>query len=1332
MFIDNLRIDQFGQLRDTYANGLHRLTVLGCSNESSRESARDFMRWMLFGNQVAGFGGAPSAFDSTYYDPTNLHRSARPIGAIDPRVGTDPRYFATFSARGVMSVTRGGRRRQIQRAGDSAYGRLSIDGRYDDSGNEIRSLVGHVTPSEFDRIFAPEFTRDIHPDELLASVRLAEIDLAGQRIPNGRRSHLQQRHRQLRAELERVPFGEAMHQLVERRTYLLRRIEELNHQEHLRRRELEKQYSDVSARISSTAGEVSRLRGELQLRDDEANQRRVELEEAWRVAQQAKETYLRQCRQELSELESRTERWRSMLGEVRSRMAEVHSLRVRSPNTMSSYGEPCLVTRLSEKLDRLRRDMGSWSEPAPQAGTANVSDRRYVQPALDDLRREVSQLCQTLQRRGADGGLNKERWLEHEADYLQHCESLMSNWLGKLERQLGGMRSEVSKAECDGLTLVDGSYLPRSDTHSFFGPVHAVDTSSVSSSNERPPLASTSMRSEYDRYWSNAYDTRPLYTDHFTQSFDTDGYYNASPIPASPSLHVSYGDSPYVSTTYDSRYVTYPISYNSRIRHESPMHRGHVEAVVHSCDGYDVIHPDADPRLRDMMEERNRVFDELEIRQRELESLESQRDTLDEKRHQVLDYEIQSSRKELTELDVRFHSAEARERLEREIAHVVEEMSRERDEYRPSLVLDHASRILAQLTGGRYTRLRIGDGRRVAIDDAHGLVTNLVGGSRDLRSDAYLALCLAFVAEYRRKGHDLPMIISEPFLRSKIEHDRARAAVLRDFAGTGHQIIVLTSRPSHCHELFRGHDHIYVDLQPRPVVRPAIPPLPRVTEPPAAPDPPIVAEPPITTEPAPTPPPTRPEYEDQVRFKRRPTTSPDDPPRDARSVPLHERRFSRTDGPSGSPSRKTTQANDPDARHRSKSLPAGSEGSIGNRDEVTSERDKPASDASKTRERASLSFSDEEHSLSLTSPIDATEVIDPEVSVWLREMGIETVREFLGLASTDLIEAMLSAGFESYPVRRWQDELALRCWVVGLAATDAAMLVNCGIDDAERLAEMDADELYDFLVRRLKTQTGSTYDSRRLQSLRDRVHFWVRAARRSRTDWIRYRTRSYGKRNWTPRSNSGSRSSRSSNGNSGSRSSSRARSSSSSRESRGSRSSRSSRSKSTRSSRSSSTEATVVAARSQTTAESGLRFYLDSSDPLVDAPSIGARTAEHFHAIGVVTVGDFINLDPEPAASKIDNRRISAKTIREWQAQAVLACRVPQIRGHDAQILVACDVKDPTMLARMEPDDLWARVKPFTKTSEGKRIIRGGKAPDLAEVRDWILWAKSSRTMRAA
>lgn len=144
------------------------------------------------------------------------------------------------------------------------------------------------------------------------------------------------------------------------------------------------------------------------------------------------------------------------------------------------------------------------------------------------------------------------------------------------------------------------------------------------------------------------------------------------------------------------------------------------------------------------------------------------------------------------------------------------------------------------------------------------------------------------------------------------------------------------------------------------------------------------------------------------------------------------------------------------------------------------------------------------------------------------------------------------------------------------------------------------------------------------------------------------------------------------------------------------------------------------------------RFYLNLDDPSVDAPSIGPKTAKHLEKVGVRKVSDLLKLKPEKAASLLNMRYITAETILEWQDQATLACCIPFLRGHDAQILVAVGITQPEFLTSMQPEDLLAIVKPFVKTAEGQRILRNGKHPDLAEVTDWITWATQARPLKAA
>ena len=145
-----------------------------------------------------------------------------------------------------------------------------------------------------------------------------------------------------------------------------------------------------------------------------------------------------------------------------------------------------------------------------------------------------------------------------------------------------------------------------------------------------------------------------------------------------------------------------------------------------------------------------------------------------------------------------------------------------------------------------------------------------------------------------------------------------------------------------------------------------------------------------------------------------------------------------------------------------------------------------------------------------------------------------------------------------------------------------------------------------------------------------------------------------------------------------------------------------------------------------------LRFYLQRDSPVVDAPSIGARMAARLNEVGIHTVDDLIHADPEELVAELGHRRVDATVIEAWQQQATLVCRIPMLRGHDAQLLVAADVTTAEEVAESDPDELLTLIDPISRSSEGKRIIRGGKRPDLDEIKDWIDFAGQNRDLVAA
>ena len=144
------------------------------------------------------------------------------------------------------------------------------------------------------------------------------------------------------------------------------------------------------------------------------------------------------------------------------------------------------------------------------------------------------------------------------------------------------------------------------------------------------------------------------------------------------------------------------------------------------------------------------------------------------------------------------------------------------------------------------------------------------------------------------------------------------------------------------------------------------------------------------------------------------------------------------------------------------------------------------------------------------------------------------------------------------------------------------------------------------------------------------------------------------------------------------------------------------------------------------------QFHLHVHDDIVSAPSIGPKTAERFRDAGVTTVAEFLAAEPVLLAEQLNNRRITATMIDAWQAQARMACRIPNLRGHDAQVLVACDITTAEDLAQFTPEELWDRIQPFLRTNECKRIIRNGKLPDEDEIAGWVRSAQQARSLQAA
>jgi predicted flap endonuclease-1-like 5' DNA nuclease len=140
----------------------------------------------------------------------------------------------------------------------------------------------------------------------------------------------------------------------------------------------------------------------------------------------------------------------------------------------------------------------------------------------------------------------------------------------------------------------------------------------------------------------------------------------------------------------------------------------------------------------------------------------------------------------------------------------------------------------------------------------------------------------------------------------------------------------------------------------------------------------------------------------------------------------------------------------------------------------------------------------------------------------------------------------------------------------------------------------------------------------------------------------------------------------------------------------------------------------------QATAQQGPSPRLAREADVVDAPSIGPKTAERFYKAGVRTVDDLLNAAPDEVARRLEARHISAQVVRDWQAQALLACTVPGLSGTGAQLLVACGVRDADALAGVDADAMAEKIRVFAATSDGQSVLRSGRPPATEQIRTWI------------
>lgn len=143
----------------------------------------------------------------------------------------------------------------------------------------------------------------------------------------------------------------------------------------------------------------------------------------------------------------------------------------------------------------------------------------------------------------------------------------------------------------------------------------------------------------------------------------------------------------------------------------------------------------------------------------------------------------------------------------------------------------------------------------------------------------------------------------------------------------------------------------------------------------------------------------------------------------------------------------------------------------------------------------------------------------------------------------------------------------------------------------------------------------------------------------------------------------------------------------------------------------------------------GPKIYLTPEQDIVDAPSIGPKTAEKLNAAGIDCVDDLLKAHPIALAARLNDRHIAEQTITDWQDQARLVCTVPGLRGTGAQLLVGAGYRNAEAMAEADAAELCAAVLAFATGADGQRILREGTPPDIEKIK---AWADSARRVMAA
>jgi uncharacterized protein YhaN len=223
-----------------------------------------------------------------------------------------------------------------------------------------------------------------------------------------------------------------------------------------------------------------------------------------------------------------------------------------------------------------------------------------------------------------------------------------------------------------------------------------------------------------------------------------------------------------------------------------------IEAALASHCSEDAIRNQLEgPQAASLEARRDELGRRLAALQQQLRELLERRGRLSEQLAAITsDRRLATKRLDLAVVEKRLEEAIARWQVLAVTCHVLNAIRTIYEHERQPETLQEASGYLDRMTQGRYSRVWTPLGEHaLRVDDSEGKSLPVEVLSRGTREQLFLSLRLALASSYARRGAPLPLVLDDVLVNFDSERAKAAAAVLRDFAAAGHQLLVFT-----CHE----------------------------------------------------------------------------------------------------------------------------------------------------------------------------------------------------------------------------------------------------------------------------------------------------------------------------------------------------------------------------------------------------------------------------------------------------------------------------------------------------------------------------------------------------